>query len=440
VDESLPDALRGDEVRIRQVLANILNNAVKYTEHGSVKLTVRGERQGDRRLLLTAVVEDTGIGIRPEDEEKLFTRFERLDMQRNSTVEGSGLGLTITKRLLDMMGGSISVRSTYGVGSAFTVVIPQEIADGAPMGDYEKRFEAVMQEAKPYREIFRAPDARILIVDDTQMNLNVIVSLLKKTEIQIDTAAGGADAVALADRNPYDAILMDQRMPGMNGTETLRQIRARAEGLNRDTPVICLTADAVVGARERYLSDGFADYLSKPVNGQMLERMILKYLPGGKVQMVNSGEQPAEAGAPAAEAGRAVGNCPRRAAGKDPGIGIGYCRGDGGLYRSLLQDYLQCSDKRAEDLARHYNERDWKAYAILAHTLKSSSKTIGASALSDIAAGLEAAADAGDLAAHQREHQQLLEKYSMTVAAIQSVITLPGEKHDDEEIMEFLPE
>ncbi len=440
VDEALPDKLRGDEVRIRQILTNILNNAVKYTEKGNIRLTVRGERQEDGRLLLTAVVEDTGIGIRPEDEGKLFTRFERLDMQRNSTVEGAGLGLVITKRLLDMMGGSISVRSTYGVGSAFTVVIPQGIADEAPMGDYEKRFEASMQEAKPYREAFRAPDARILIVDDTQMNLNVVINLLKKTEIQIDTATSGPDAVALTDENSYDVILMDQRMPGMNGTETLHQIRGRAESLNRDTPVICLTADAVVGARERYLSDGFADYLSKPVNSQMLERVILKYLPGGKVQKVKGGEQPAEAAVTTADAVRANDYALLCAAGIDPGIGMGYCQGDEGLYRSLLQDYLQCAEERAEDLARSYEERDGKAYAILAHTVKSASKTIGATALSDIAAGLEAAADAGDLAAHQGDHQRLLEKYSATVAAIRSILPVSEEKHDDEEIMEFLPE
>ena len=440
VDESLPDALRGDEMRIRQILTNILNNAVKYTEKGSVRLTVRGKKQGDERIMLTAAVEDTGIGIKPEDEGKLFTRFGRLDMQRNSTVEGTGLGLVITKRLLDMMGGFISVKSTYGVGSVFTVAIPQGIADDAPIGDYKKRFQANTQEAKPYREVFRAPDARILIVDDTQMNLNVVVNLLKKTEIQIDTAVSGADAIALADEKKYDAILMDQRMPGMNGTETLRRIRASEEGLNRDTPVICLTADAVVGARERYLSDGFADYLSKPVDGQVLERVILKYLPREKVRMVKGGEQPTEAVTTTADAVGTDGYAPLRAAGIDPGIGIGYCQGDEELYRSLLRDYLQSAEERAEGLARGYDERDWKAYAILAHTVKSSSKTIGAAALSDLAAGLEAAADAGGLAVHPSDHQRLLEKYSATAAAIRSIIPLPEEKHDGGDIIEFLPE
>jgi len=439
-DESLPDHLRGDEVRIRQVLTNILSNAVKYTEHGSIRLTVRGEKQGDGRINLTFTVEDTGIGIRPEDMEKLFARFERLDMRRNSTVEGTGLGLVITKLLLDMMGGSISVNSTYGVGSVFTVVIPQGIADDAPMGDYEKRFEASVKEAAPYREAFRAPEARILIVDDTQMNLNVVINLLKKTEIQIDTATSGADALALTDRNPYDAILMDQRMPGMNGTETMHQIRGRAESLNRETPVICLTADAVVGARERYLSDGFADYLSKPVSGQMLEQVILKYLPDRKVQRVQNGEPPADVSATVYSAAGNNDYAPLRAAGIDPGIGMGYCQGDEELYRSLLQDYLQCSGERAEGLASRYDERDWKAYAILAHTVKSSSKTIGATALSEIAAKLEAAADAGDLAILQRDHQRLLEQYNMTVAAIRSIIPLSEEKHNEEEILEFMPE
>lgn len=285
----------------------------------------------------------------------------------------------------------------------------------------------------------------MLIVDDTQMNLNVVVNLLKKTEMQIDTATGGADAAALADEKRYDVILMDQRMPGMNGTETLRRIRARAEGLNRDTPVICLTADAVVGARERYLSDGFADYLSKPVNSRMLERVILKYLPGEKVRVVKGGEPPTKA-ADAIGAADAVGAietddfAPLRAAGIDPAIGLGYCQGDGDLYRSLLQDYVQYAGARAEGLVRQFDARDLKAYAILAHTVKSSSRTIGATALSDIAAGLEAAADAGDLVAHQRDHQRLLEEYSVTVAAIRSIIPLPEEKHDDGEILEFLPE
>ena len=272
------------------------------------------------------------------------------------------------------------------------------------------------------------------------MNLNVVVNLLKKTEIQIDTATSGTDALALTDEKKYDAILMDQRMPGMNGTETLHQIRARAEGLNRDTPVICLTADAVVGARERYLNDGFADYLSKPVDGQVLERVILKYLPREKVRMVKGGEQPTEAVTTTADAVGTDGYAPLRAAGIDHGIGIGYCQGDEELYRSLLRDYLQCAEERAEGLARRYEERDWKAYAILAHTVKSASKTIGAAALSDIAAGLEAAADAGGLAVHPSDHQRLLEQYSATAAAIRSVIPLPEEKHDDGDIIEFLPE
>ncbi len=444
VDETLPDILFGDKVRVRQIIINILNNAVKYTDQGFVRLTLNGDMPENaaagRTVRLIIAVQDTGIGIRPEDINKMFDKFQRLDLEQNSTVEGTGLGLAITHRLLDMMGGSIEVKSDYGRGSVFTVTIPQKIVSLEPVGDYRKRFHTHAPASADYHETFRAPNARILIVDDTRMNLTVAVGLLKGTQIQIDTATGGEEATNLAASRSYDLILMDQRMPKMDGTEALHRIRAQTDGANRNTPVICLTADAVVGARERYISDGFEDYLSKPVNSQMLESVILKYLPSEKVQMVKSEEQPTEAVVTTADAVRSKDYAPLLAAGIDPGIGIGCCQGDEGFYRSLLQDYLQCAEKRAEDLVRRYDERDCKAYAILVHTVKSSSKTIGATALSDLAAVLEAAADTGDLVAHQRDHQRMLEKYSMTVAAIQSIIKLPEEKQDDEEIIEFMPE
>ena len=227
VDNELPDELFGDEVRVRQVLTNILNNAVKYTEKGSVTLRIRGEKQEDKKLLLDITVEDTGIGIRPEDKEKLFTKFERLEMERNSTVEGTGLGLVITKRLLDMMGGTIEVESEYGKGSVFKVRIPQKIVSDTPMGDFQARFIANVLEAKPYRESFRAPKARVLIVDDTRINLTVVVNLLKNTQMRLDTATSGAAAVAMAETTKYDVILMDQRMQ-MRSSVQRRNIWRRA--------------------------------------------------------------------------------------------------------------------------------------------------------------------------------------------------------------------
>ena len=286
VDPSLPNELCGDVLRVRQVLTNLLNNAVKYTHQGSVTLTLRGEKRDHETLLLKAVVRDTGIGIRPEDIEKVFDRFQRLELERNNTVEGTGLGLAITQRLLEMMGGHIAVESEYGKGSVFTAEFPQKILSDVPVGDFDARFMASAMQSGVGRESFRAPSARILIVDDTKMNLTVVVKLLKNTQLQIDTATCGADAVSMAENTAYDLILMDQRMPGMDGTEALRRIRASSGGASRMSPVICLTADAVVGAKERYIAEGFTDYLTKPIDSFALEKTLIRYLPEDKVERV----------------------------------------------------------------------------------------------------------------------------------------------------------
>ncbi len=285
VDKTIPDELKGDEIRVRQVLVNILNNAVKYTEKGSVIMTLKGEREDDR-ITLVAAIEDTGIGIREEDKEKLFSKFERLEMERNSTVEGTGLGLVITKRLLDMMGGDISVESEYGSGSVFTVRIPQTIVSEEPIGDFKAHYEAGVQENKVYKESFRAPRAKVLVVDDTKINLTVVKHLLKNTKMIIETASSGKEGVSMAEKTEYDVILMDQRMPEMNGTEALHRIRSTAGAASVVSPVICLTADAVVGARDRYMAEGFSDYITKPVDGYELEKMLMKYLPKDKMVIV----------------------------------------------------------------------------------------------------------------------------------------------------------
>ncbi len=437
VDETLPEGLRGDELRVRQVIVNLLSNAVKYTEKGSVRLTLRGERK-DGTLLLRAVVEDTGIGIRTEDLERLFTRFERLDMRRNSTVEGTGLGLVITKRLLDLMGGDITVESEYGKGSVFTVTIPQEIVSDEPMGDFQKRFEENVLQTKAYRESFRAPDARVLIVDDTKMNLTVAAGLLKNTLVRIDTASGGAEAIELAASTAYDVILMDQRMPEMDGTEALHRIRAVAGGPNADTPVICLTADAVMGAKERYLSEGFSDYLTKPVDGRALERMLIKHLPPEKVEIIR--EEPAPA--PGAAAARPDGGfAGLRDAGIDTDTGLRYCRGEADFYRAVLDEYAQGWAEKAESLDRCFEAEDWKSYAVLVHALKSSSKMIGALALGEQAAALEQAADDSDTEKIRASHGAMLEAYGKTASAIRAALPA-GEPPDTEDgdVLEFMPE
>ena len=435
VEMSLPDELCGDEVRIRQILTNLLGNAVKYTETGSVRLSLRGEKQEDDKLLLTASVCDTGIGIKAEDKEKLFTRFQRLDMEKNSTLEGTGLGLVITHRLLQMMGGTIEVESVYGKGSVFTVTFPQKIISEAPIGDIRERFMTNMSENGSYKESFHAPKARILIVDDTRINLSVVVNLLKNTKMQIDTATDGARAVNMAKKYAYDLIFMDQRMPEMDGTEAFHKIRETENGASKDSPVICLTADAVIGAKERYLSEGFTDYLTKPVDSAALENMLIKYLPGDKVKRVIIEEEEVREEKPADDEYAVL-----KRIGIDTDMGLQYCQNDSAFYRTLLTEYVQSKAEKIENLRKSLESCDWKNYAIYVHSLKSTSKMIGATLLSEMAARLEVAANAGDGDTILAGHDPMMDRYDKVTDAICSLIPVSDEKNEDEgDIMEFAP-
>ncbi|MBQ6969688.1 MAG: response regulator, partial [Synergistaceae bacterium] len=287
VDEELPDVLYGDEVRVRQVVTNVLNNAVKYTHEGNVSLSVSGGKtyddDGTETINLVFKISDTGIGIKEEDLPKLFKKFERIDLVQNNTVEGTGLGLSITHNLLRLMNGRIEVESEYGKGSTFIIYLPQRVVSEEPIGNFHDKFDRYVHTMRAYQESFKAPEAHLLVVDDTDMNLTVIEGLLSKTELQLDTASGGREALALTREKVYDLILMDQRMPIMDGTQTMKAIREQPEGMNRQTPIICLTADAVSGARNKYLAEGFTDYLSKPVEGPSLEAALIKYLPSEKI-------------------------------------------------------------------------------------------------------------------------------------------------------------
>ena len=451
VDPTIPDGLYGDEMRIRQVIINVLNNAVKYTEKGSIRMHICVDKEAhttlDQSVCLRISVTDTGIGIRQEDIGKLFTKFQRADLRRNSTVEGTGLGLAITRNLLEMMGGTITVQSVYGEGSTFTITLPQKVVSTEPVGDFEEKYRRNLKETGAYRESFHAPDARILVVDDTRMNLTVAVSLLKNTEIGIDTAVSGTEAVSLCQRIRYDLILMDQRMPEMDGNEAMHRIHAQPDGANRDTPFICLTADAVSGARERYLAEGFVDYLTKPIDSQALERMLLKYLPVEKVQ-VEPAEKPADkpADKPVGE-GETAGTADEfealRVLGIDPRVGLRYCQSDSKMYRSMLAEFVQSATGKLDDLCASFAQENWNAYATAAHSLKSSSKMVGATALSKAAARLEAAADAGDLATVRDEHGRLCADCARLCDGIRDLAGAEERRTDvppDDEILEFLPE
>lgn len=436
VDPAIPDGLYGDEARLRQIITNLLTNAVKYTHQGSIQLTVRGKAETleiGRPILLTVSVKDTGIGIRPEDQEKLFTKFQRVDLQHNSTVEGTGLGLAITRSLLTLMGGEIHLESVYGEGSTFTVTVPQKIRDPEPIEDFHTRFRENMAGMRVYETSFLAPDAQILIVDDTRMNLTVAKALLKKTKTDITTAISGAEAVELAGMMPFDLILMDQRMPEMDGSEAMRLIRKQEGSPNRSTPIICLTADAVIGARERYLAQGFTDYLTKPIDSAALEKMLLKYLPKEKVI-------PQTSGATTAQRQTADEFAFLYDFGVDVKAGLGYCQGDANLYRTMLLEFVQGAEERRPKLQAHYDAGDWKNYAVLVHALKSSARMIGAKTLAEMAAELEAAADHAETDTVSKKHSMMMEQYCTLVDKLSILLKLFDAEIDDNEVMEFLPE
>ncbi len=274
----------GDEFRIRQIVTNLLSNAVKYTEKGSVTFSVES-RQKEEAFYLIITVEDTGMGIREENIKDLFSQFTRFHLEKNRHIEGTGLGLAITKQLLDLMHGDIQVESTYGEGSVFTVTIPQQVVDDAPVGDFLRHYRDVTRDNSQYRQSFEAENAKILVVDDVAVNLKVIANLLKKTKIQVDTAESGPACIEMASKNTYDIIFMDHMMPEMDGVETYKKMQQLKDSPNAHTPVIMLTANAINGVKEEYLKDGFVDYLSKPVRGDKLERMILNYLPEDKIDL-----------------------------------------------------------------------------------------------------------------------------------------------------------
>ncbi len=285
VDSNTPNYLKGDEIRIKQAATNILTNAVKYTKEGTISFTLGYEKIPDEpdAVMLKVSVKDTGVGIKEEEIGKLFDAFERLDKKNNRNVEGTGLGITITQRLLNLMGSSLEVESTYGLGSTFSFSLKQEVVKWTGVGDYEANFKKSITERKVYKERFIAPDARILVVDDTLVNLKVFCNLLKKTQMQIDSAESADEGIKLTKLHKYDILVLDHMMPQKDGIEALHEIKAMEDNRNRETPAICLTANAIDGMREMYINAGFDDYVTKPIDPEVLEEAIIRYLPKEKV-------------------------------------------------------------------------------------------------------------------------------------------------------------
>ncbi len=407
-DENVPKMLYGDEVRVKQVITNLLTNAVKYTEKGSVTFTLSYDKieDSDDEIMLNVSIKDTGIGIKEEDIKKLYTEFERIEEKRNRNIEGTGLGMNITVSLLEMMGSTLSVKSVYGEGSEFSFSLRQKVEAWDRLGDFETSYKELMIRRGVSRERFTAPSANVLVVDDNPMNLVVFKNLLKQTEISVDTSESGDGGLELAAVNKYDVIFFDHMMPDKDGIETLHEMRDIPNHLNADTPVVCLTANAILGAKEQYLSEGFDDYMTKPVDYDKLEELLTKYIDDDKIEMVANTEEfiPVDESLP--ENLNKLSECDFI----DVKAGVDNS-GTVESYESLLKIFYSSIDENVDTIKDFYDAGDFKNYAIKVHALKSSARIIGAATFGEDAQALENAAKASDKAYIDKHHERFIADY-----------------------------
>lgn len=417
VDEKLPNVLQGDEKGIRQIVNQLTSNAVKYTKEGSVSLSfgMLGIEHDMVQLLIE--VEDTGCGIKKEDQEIIYQSFSRLDTDKNRSIEGTGLGLSITKRLVDEMNGEIRVESEYQKGSRFLVIIPQKVVGKETVGDLGSRAE---NKKEIHHISFIAPEVELLVVDDNEMNIKVVQGLLKGTEISIMSATGGAECLALCSVHKFDLILMDHMMPEMDGVETLQHLR-KLDGYE-NVPVVILTANAVAGSKERYLTMGFSAYLSKPLDPEALETVLKDVLPTKKwidLSKSDSSEEDEDLKEENEEIIQETGDSKSLI---DTQTGLTYCAGSEEMYLEILKTYLSQRDKYMFGMREYYEKKDWDNYAILVHALKSTSLSIGAKELSEEAKQMEMAAKAMNVAVLDSGFDDLCLHYESVLKEIQNII------------------
>lgn len=405
IEEDLPDLLCGDEIRLKQILINILNNAVKYTDFGQVSFKVTGERgiTNDKPCLhLTFVISDTGRGISKDEIDTIYDSFERLGENKNHKIEGTGLGLAITRNLVTLMGGEIIVDSELNNGSTFTVRLAQEILSEETMHEYAQDHRGIQEE---YTQKFVAPEVCILAVDDNEMNLMVVQSLLKSTQAKVDTAKSGYQCLDKMKEKHYDVILLDHMMPGLDGIETLHQAREMSDNQCMNTPVIVLTANAINGMKDKYLSAGFSDYLAKPVKGEELEEMLIRYLPQEKLHIYEAQkeEEPEVVDSQFEEkaySSSGDSEIQEEESNASPTVevpimskidGMSYFGNNENLYLDLVRMYVDISAQKKQEIIDAYKNQEWDEYTTYVHALKSSSKNIGALAVFDLARRIETA-------------------------------------------------
>ena len=412
LSDDIPCRLIGDEGRIRQILINILNNAIKFTKKGHVGLEVSGDCTSENYVRLTFVIEDTGIGIREENIKTIFNAFEQLDMKRNRKKEGTGLGLAITQRLVQLMQGDIQVESEYGKGTKFTIHISQKVADHRTVKEVPVTRDEI-QSADT--RMFHAKDYRVLVVDDNKINRSVVTTMLESYKFQVDEADCGSLAIALAKENKYDMILMDHMMPEMDGIEAVRHIRTECGANGRTAVIIALTANAIHGAREMYLENGFEDFLSKPFERIQLHALLNKWVPDKQKQFQDDYHVEADKISEDDMAEIFMEGINIRKAVSSRG-------GDIADYMNLLDLFYADGIEKIPYLEELVRREDYKNYAIETHALKSAAINIGAENLSEEAREHELAAKEDDVNFIQDKYQSLLVNYRYVLSEIERVL------------------
>ena len=428
IDENLPKELCGDAMRLTQVLNNLISNAVKYTQKGFVAITIKWEKMSEKRGMMAVFIEDSGIGIKPEDMDKITEYFIRTDMKRNQNIQGLGLGLSIVTKLLNLMNSSLQIKSEYEKGSEFSFRLMQEVVDPTPVGKVEWKhdFQFLLKENRGKQ--FIAPDVKILSVDDNAVNLDLFCGILKDTKIKIDTALNGQEALELIKKNDYHMIFLDHMMPVLDGMKTMEIIKE--QDLCPDTPIIALTANAIAGMEKKYIGAGFQGYMTKPIEGKRLKEMVRRFIPEELI-LDASVEEP---GSKMAEQ-RAL--AWKKVALKFPYLDVnssrGFCSDNENFYLEVLESYV--NHQQVEELEKFYDAKDLENYLIQIHALKSTSKSIGAMHLSEHARALEIAAREKDMDYIKKNHICVMAEYKELLERISATLDQQEIKVEEKEVV-----
>lgn len=435
VDDSIPMSLKGDDVRIRQIMTNLLSNAIKYTESGIITLIAGGHREGDI-YYFDISVKDTGMGIREEDMETLFDRFSRFDLSRNRGTEGTGLGLAICKQLANLMGGEITVESVYGEGSVFGFVLPQEIVDESPIGDFNIQRKSMKSRVSAFKAGFIAPESRVLVVDDNEVNLKVADGLLNEFKVMTELVNSGKKCLeTLADDPYFDIIFMDHMMPGMDGIECFNKIREMEGDFYKTVPIIALTANAVTGMQQKYMEAGFDGFLAKPIKMKDLEKILKDFLPPEQLRDNDSKEAKM-----LMEAQEYItnendmsddyfdGETDSIVEGLNVEDGLMMMGGSQEVYNSVLGIFTREGEKKLPQIREYALDRNLDDYAIYVHALKSAARNIGAGALGEHAALHEERAKKGDIDFVLGDYESLLTEYQLILDNISEYLDANKDK------------